>query len=168
MCRVPSERVQASSCRPSWPRSIFRWQRYGQAMILLVARTPYASSTVSAITRYHSGRGDLVVTLQNQSVKFSDECERRDDVHSESYPRSCNLSAVFDLPSPSVKRWTADRKVAVVIAVSSGRVAREEVCRRYQLSVEELLAWEEAFTVHGKIGLRSTLLQRNRRALPDV
>jgi hypothetical protein len=108
------------------------------------------------------------VTLQNQSVKFSDECERRDDVHSEPDLGSWNLPAVLDLPSPSVKRWTADRKVAVVIAVSSGRVAREEVCRRYQLSVEELLAWEEAFTVHGKIGLRSTLLQRNRRSLPDV
>lgn len=60
------------------------------------------------------------------------------------------------LPGANTKRWTARRKAAVVIAVSNGRFARQEVCRRYRLSEEELLGWEQAFTSHGIPGLRAT------------
>jgi hypothetical protein len=68
-----------------------------------------------------------------------------------------------ELPSPNVKRWTASRKAAVVIAVSDGRILREEACRRYQLSSEELLAWEDAFKTHGNPGLYVTRLQQYPR-----
>ena len=35
----------------------------------------------------------------------------------------------------------------------------EEVCRRYDMSVEEFLAWERAIERHGVPGLRVTRLQ---------
>jgi hypothetical protein len=42
----------------------------------------------------------------------------------------------------------------------------EEVCRRYALSEEELLAWQRAFETHGLSGLRATRLRdlRTRRS----
>jgi Protein of unknown function (DUF1153) len=35
-----------------------------------------------------------------------------------------------ELPSPNIRRWTSWCKAAVVIAVSDGRLLREEACRR--------------------------------------
>ena len=49
------------------------------------------------------------------------------------------------LPPPNTKRWTARRKAKVVHAVLNGRLPRADACRYYQLSEEELLAWETAF-----------------------
>ena len=73
-----------------------------------------------------------------------------------------------ELPPPNVQRWTIRRKAAVVIAVTNGVLTREEACRRYQLSEEELLSWQQAFEVHGLPGLRSTRLQHYRgRLLPE-
>jgi Protein of unknown function (DUF1153) len=66
------------------------------------------------------------------------------------------------LPSPNTKRWTASRKAQVVIAVSHGWLPREEACGRYQLSREELVAWEDAFKTHGNPGLRATQIQQYR------
>ena len=76
-----------------------------------------------------------------------------------------------ELPSPNTKRWTASRKAEVVIAVLEGRLMREEACQRYQLSEEELFAWEDVFKTHGDSGLRATQLQQYRRPpepLPDA
>lgn len=70
------------------------------------------------------------------------------------------------LPSTHIKRWTAQRKAGVVIAVSDGRISREEACRRYQLSEEEFLAWEAAFKTYGSSGLRATYLYDYRRRSP--
>jgi transposase-like protein len=66
---------------------------------------------------------------------------------------------VIELPPENVGRWTASRKAAVVRAVNAGEVTHEEICRRYQLSVEELLAWQRDYESHGPPGLRSTRLQ---------
>jgi Protein of unknown function (DUF1153) len=71
-----------------------------------------------------------------------------------------------ELPPPDVKRWTFRRKAAVVTAVAKGVLTREEACRRYQLSEEEFLSWQQAFEVHGLPGLRSTRLQQYRGAGP--
>lgn len=54
-----------------------------------------------------------------------------------------------DLPPPDVKRWTIRLKVAVLTAVAVGVLTREEACRRYQLSEEEFLSWQQAFEAHG-------------------
>ena len=67
-----------------------------------------------------------------------------------------------ELPPPGVKRWTVRRKAAVVTAVAVGVLTREEACRRYQLSEEEFLSWQQAFEAHGLRGLRSTRLQQYR------
>jgi hypothetical protein len=64
-----------------------------------------------------------------------------------------------ELPPPDTKRWIARRKAAVVSAVSSGAIGREEARRRYQLSEEEFLTWERAIQSYGVPGLRSTRAQ---------
>jgi transposase-like protein len=71
-------------------------------------------------------------------------------------------SSMPDLPPPDVRRWTFRRKAAVVTAVARGLLTREEACRRYQLSEEEFLSWQQAFEAHGLPGLRSTRLQQYR------
>jgi transposase-like protein len=75
----------------------------------------------------------------------------------ETLSRTCAI--VTDLPPPDTKRWVARRKAVIVNAVRSGAVTLEEVCRRYELSVEEFLAWQRAIETHGVAGLRVTRLQ---------
>ena len=71
-----------------------------------------------------------------------------------------------DLPPPNTKRWVARRKAVVVNAVRSGAISLEEVCRRYELSVEEFFAWQRAIDTHGVAGLRVTRLQIYRDTPP--
>jgi Protein of unknown function (DUF1153) len=66
------------------------------------------------------------------------------------------------LLSSNIKRWTSRRKAAVVTAVKSGVISRGEACSIYQLSEEELLAWERAFDMYGQPGLRAMTLQHYR------
>ena len=61
----------------------------------------------------------------------------------------------MDLPPPDTKRWVARRKAVVVNAVRSGAISLEEVCRRYELSVEEFFAWQRAIETHGCRGFAS-------------
>jgi hypothetical protein len=51
------------------------------------------------------------------------------------------------------------RKAVVVAAVRNGALTLQEACRRYQLSLEEFLAWQRAIDRHGVPGLRVTRLQ---------
>ena len=67
-----------------------------------------------------------------------------------------------ELPPPGVKRWTIRRKAAVLTAVATGVLTREEACRRYQLSEEEFFSWQQAFETHGLYGLRTTRFQQYR------
>jgi transposase-like protein len=69
-----------------------------------------------------------------------------------------------ELPSTNTRRWVARRKAAVVAAVSSGMLTVEEACRRYQMSEEELRAWQCAFETYGIVGLRAGYI-RNTVAL---
>lgn len=75
-------------------------------------------------------------------------------------------ATIMDLPPPDTKRWVARRKAVVVNAVRSGAITLEEVCRRYELSVEEFLAWQRAIDTHGVAGLRVTRLQIYRDTPP--
>jgi transposase-like protein len=70
---------------------------------------------------------------------------------------------VIELPAENTRRWTASRKAAVVSAVNVGEVTREEICRRYQISLEEFLSWQRDYESHGQPGLRSTRQQLYRR-----
>ena len=63
-----------------------------------------------------------------------------------------------ELPSPG-QRWTVRRKAALIEAVRGGRLAIDEACRRYALSVDEFLAWERDMDRNGVPVLRSTRYQ---------
>jgi hypothetical protein len=88
--------------------------------------------------------------------RIADRADRANSLHS---PRTVDLPG--KLPS-NIKRWTSRRKAAVVTAVKSGVISREEVCSIYQLSEEELIAWERVFEMHGQPGLRAMTLQYYR------
>src|SRR5947208_8732000 len=64
-----------------------------------------------------------------------------------------------ELPSPDTKRWVVRRKAIVVQAVRNGALSLQEACQRYNLSVEEFLAWQRAIERYGVPGLRVTRLQ---------
>src|SRR4051812_40240412 len=68
-------------------------------------------------------------------------------------------SLLHELPSPDTRRWVVRRKAVVVQAVRNGAITLQEACRRYNLSVEEFLAWQRAIERHGIPGLRVTRLQ---------
>jgi hypothetical protein len=72
----------------------------------------------------------------------------------------------FHLPPPDTKRWVPRRKAMIVNAVRHGVMSLEEACRRYELSVEELVSWQRAIETHGVSGLRVTRLQIYRDASP--
>jgi transposase-like protein len=78
----------------------------------------------------------------------------------------CASPIAMDLPPPDTKRWVARRKAVIVNAVRSGAISLEEVCRRYDLSVEEFHAWQRAIETHGVAGLRVTRLQIYRDTPP--
>jgi hypothetical protein len=69
------------------------------------------------------------------------------------------VASAVDLPSPNTKRWVVRRKAVVVAAVRSGALSLQEACRRYNLSVEEFLAWQRSIDRYGVPGLRVTRLQ---------
>ena len=68
-----------------------------------------------------------------------------------------------DLPSEKTRRWVASRKAAVVRAVTSGLITRNEALERYALSDEEFAEWETAVDQHGETALKATALQRYRQ-----
>src|SRR3979411_545560 len=62
------------------------------------------------------------------------------------------------LPSPD-QRWTVRRKAALIEAVRGGWLAIDDACQRYNLSVDEFVAWERDMDRNGIPGLRSTRYQ---------
>jgi len=50
-------------------------------------------------------------------------------------------------------------KAVVVAAVRNGTLSLQEACQRYNLSVEEFLAWQRSIDRYGVPGLRTTRLQ---------
>ena len=67
------------------------------------------------------------------------------------------LDFVPDLPRAS--RWTVQRKATVIRAVRGGYVSIDEICKTYNISVDEFLAWERHLDRYGVPGLRSTRYQ---------
>lgn len=68
-----------------------------------------------------------------------------------------------DLPPARTTRWVIRRKAEVVAAVDGGLLTLDQVCERYNLSVEEFVTWENALHKYGLSGLRATT-QRYRGA----
>ncbi|MCK0068726.1 DUF1153 domain-containing protein [Kordiimonas laminariae] len=67
-----------------------------------------------------------------------------------------------DLPNTNTKRWVIRRKAEVVAAVQGGLLTLEDACKRYSLSVEEFLSWQQAINQNGLPGLRTTRIQKYR------
>jgi Protein of unknown function (DUF1153) len=75
-----------------------------------------------------------------------------------------NASAHLILPAADTKRWSSRRKAAVLVAIRTGVLTREEACERYLISEEELALWEAAFDRNGIPGLRISSLRNYRLA----
>jgi hypothetical protein len=69
---------------------------------------------------------------------------------------------VDDLPPPNTKRWVVRRKAEVVAAVNGGLLTIEDVCDRYDLTLEEFASWQRAVDRSGMPGLRVTRIQQYR------
>ena len=67
-----------------------------------------------------------------------------------------------DLPPVGTRRWVASRKAAVVRAVTSGLISRDEAKELYGLSDEEFEGWLAAVANHGEAALKATTIQRYR------
>ena len=70
----------------------------------------------------------------------------------------------LQLPPPGTLRWGVRRKMAVVNAIQTGTITRDEACSRYLLSPEELDPWEADLIKYGSRGLLLKTLQRPRHA----
>ena len=72
------------------------------------------------------------------------------------------------LPPPNTVRWVPRRKAVVIAALRQGLLTRDGACERYNLSFDELQAWEEIVDRHGLPGLRVTLAKHYRAAKPAI
>lgn len=70
---------------------------------------------------------------------------------------------VADLPPEGTNRWVASRKAAVVQAVFSGLLTKNNALDRYDLSEEEFDGWVTAIRLHGKSALKATAVQKYRQ-----
>lgn len=68
------------------------------------------------------------------------------------------------LPPPNTQRWVKSRKLSVIKAIERGILSDEDACKRYSLSQEELDSWKAALNRHGPGALRTTHINRYRRA----
>lgn len=60
-------------------------------------------------------------------------------------------------PSPPpipVRRWVPHRKAELIAAVRGGSLSLDAACKRYDLTVEEFLAWQHGIDLFGMAGLR--------------
>lgn len=55
----------------------------------------------------------------------------------------------------ALERWTAGRKVAVVLVISNGKATSAQIARQFDLTVAKVDGWVEGFTEGGKEGLRA-------------
>ena len=63
------------------------------------------------------------------------------------------------LPPADTTRWVVRRKAEVVAAVNGGLLTFDEVCERYDISLEEFASWKRAVERSGMPGLRVTRIQ---------
>jgi hypothetical protein len=74
-----------------------------------------------------------------------------------------------DLPSSDLNHWLPRHKAKIVAAVRGGLISADQVCKRYRLSLEEFMIWEQALDSQGVDGLRVTRIQRDSgRRLPTL
>jgi len=67
-----------------------------------------------------------------------------------------SILTMSNLPSATTGRWVPRRKAEVVLAVRGGLLSFGEACKRYNLTPEEFLTWQDALNLLGVKGLRAT------------
>lgn len=67
------------------------------------------------------------------------------------------------LPVPSLRSWGARSKALVVAGIDAGIMTKEEACRRYAISEEELVSWQMRMIWRGIMGLHLRRVQEWRR-----
>jgi len=87
---------------------------------------------------------------------------RTSSINGQVYGPTGKPLTLADLPSANTHRWVIRRKAEVVAAVQGGLLTLEEACKRYSLSVEEFLSWQQAINENGLPGLRTTRIQKYR------
>jgi len=75
-----------------------------------------------------------------------------------------NVVTPIDLPPPETVRWTPNKKFIVVRAVRGNLISLEDALKRYRMTENEFLIWEQGLKDDGVVGLQSTFFQRRRRA----
>jgi len=70
-----------------------------------------------------------------------------------------------DASDDSVQRWTAKRRVALVLSIVKGEISVAEAARRHGLLVAEVEEWQERFLLGGENALRSR--PKDEEALKD-
>jgi hypothetical protein len=65
-----------------------------------------------------------------------------------------------NLPPSKPGRWVARRKAEVLSALMGGLVTVESLCRKYNLTEEELLSWMRAYSRRGLPGLKVKALRQ--------
>jgi hypothetical protein len=69
------------------------------------------------------------------------------------------ILTLADLPPSKPGRWVARRKAEVLAALMGGLLTVETICRKYDLSEEELLSWMRAYSRRGLGGLKARALR---------
>jgi transposase-like protein len=64
-----------------------------------------------------------------------------------------------------VQRWTAKRRVALIVSIVKGETSVAEAARRHGLTVAEIEDWQERFFLAAENGLRSR--PKDEEALKD-
>ena len=72
--------------------------------------------------------------------------------------------APHELPPPGFNRWTVDKKILVVRAVSEGLLTVAEASARYALSLEEFLHWRSQYIHYGSHALKVTRIKKYRQS----
>ena len=73
-----------------------------------------------------------------------------------------DIIAPYDLPSPDTRRWTAQKKSVVVLAVQGGMCSLQDALDRYHMTEAEFRIWEEEIK-EGLNGLQITKHQQRRK-----
>ncbi|MBM4448954.1 MAG: transposase [Chloroflexi bacterium] len=61
------------------------------------------------------------------------------------------------------KRYSAEDKLAAVLAAIQGRTSIREICRRREVSVNMLYLWRKRFLEGGRLALATNSLAESRR-----
>ncbi len=57
-------------------------------------------------------------------------------------------------PPDEVQRWTAKRRVALVVSILKGETSVQQAARKHGLTVAEIEDWQERFLLGAENGLR--------------